>query len=95
MTKMIQLHATVSTDPQGDTHVEVDVPEGFSEGTYVAGWILKDAKVAARLARACEAGVVLTGITVFKTPTGKTIPIAARNNVLGRTANADLKRLGF
>jgi hypothetical protein len=90
-----QLHVRTGQDSSGDTHVEVFVPEGFSEGTYVAGWILKDAKLAARLARACEAGVVLTGITVFKTSTGKTIPIAARNNVIGRTANADLKRLGF
>jgi hypothetical protein len=60
------------------------------------GWHLlpKHRKLAERLVRAVEAGVVFTPERVATDVNGNTY-LVAPTKVMGRTANADLKRLGF
>lgn len=69
----------------------VDRPQG-------AGWGLRNTpahnKLALRLKAALEAGVVYRSATVATDVNGKTY-VATQGHILGRTLNADLKRLGF
>lgn len=58
------------------------------------GIAVSNAKLAARLAAAINAGVVYTDARVATDVNGKTY-VAARSMVLGRRLNADLRRLGF
>lgn len=59
-----------------------------------SGWIVKDMKIASRLAAAINAGVVFPDPKVATDVNGKSY-VNADATVLGRVLNADLKRLGF
>lgn len=65
----------------------VDRPETFS-------WSVRGQALADRLVRAIRAGVVCLGSAVQTDANGKTY-VAFTSPVLGRTLNADLKRLGY
>lgn len=67
---------------------KVDRPHTFSISCG------KDRKLAARLARAVNAGAVFHDCTVEKDVSGATY-VGATSRVLGRILNADLKRLGY
>lgn len=71
------------------TDTEVDRPGGYP-------WSLRprDAALAARLVRACEAGVVFSDFRMGTDINGKTY-LTAWNNISTRTMNADLARLGY
>lgn len=58
------------------------------------GYIVKGGRLAARLESAMLAGVVYEDPTVKTDVNGKTY-VAASSRILGRTVNADLRRLGF
>lgn len=58
------------------------------------GYIVKDGRMAARLESAMLAGVVFSDVEVRRDVNGKTF-VGKRSHVLGRTMNADLRRLGF
>lgn len=60
----------------------------------VGGWAVKDAKMAQRLKAAILAGVVYYDAQVHTDTAGKTY-VHAPARVLGRTMNADLRKLGF
>lgn len=60
----------------------------------VSGWVLPNKRTAERLAQAINAGVVHEDIHIRTDINGKTF-VAATELVSGRTANADLRRLGF
>jgi hypothetical protein len=63
---------------------------------HVYGMILSKTKraLAERLVRAIEAGVVISDLAIKTDVNGNTY-VGSKSNVLGRTLNADLKRLGF
>ena len=67
--------------------VDVDRPETH-------GYVVKDAKMAARLSAAINAGVVFYDPEVRTDVNGRTY-VNAPSRVLGRMMNADLRRLGF
>lgn len=58
------------------------------------GWVLGNAKTAQRLAAAINAGAVYSDPEIRTDMDGKTY-VSASYQILGRTASADLKRLGF
>lgn len=60
----------------------------------VGGWLLRERKLADRLAAAVLAGVVYPQRTVRVDTGGKTY-VQANSKVMGKYANADLIRLGF
>lgn len=60
----------------------------------VGGYILSNRKTAERLATAINAGVVYMNPEVRTDCNGATY-VHATSRVLGRTASADLKRLGY
>jgi hypothetical protein len=66
--------------------VEVDIPD-------TPGYLIRDRKLAERLAAAIRAGVVFVDPEVKTNVNGKTY-VNARSTVLGRMVNADLRRLG-
>lgn len=70
-------------------HVALDRPAGigFTFGP-------NHRELAIRLATAITAGVVFTAPEIKRDVNGRTY-VSARSQVLGRRANADLKRLGF
>lgn len=93
---MITLRAMFHQENSGVFHVEAHAPTDLVERTYVSGWTLKpkDRVLVTRLVCAIEAGAALTDLTVKTDVLGKTY-VASTSTVLGRTLNADLKRLGF
>ena len=68
-----------------------DAPLDRTDGV---GWVVKDPKIADRLVRAIEAGVVFKNAKIVLDAHGKSF-VTAPATVLGRTLNADLRRLGF
>ena len=58
------------------------------------GWVLANPKTAERLAAAINAGVVFSHPEIL-TDTGGSTYVSARSSILGRTASADLARLGY
>lgn len=60
----------------------------------VGGIVVKDMKTAARLQRAYYAGAAYDTPTIQTDVNGKTF-VWAPTRVLGRTMNADLKKLGY
>lgn len=87
----------ITVDPDGDSisvfpyWKGVDRPQG-------AGWGLRntpaDRKLAQRLKAAIEAGAVYRSVTAAVDVNGSTYA-RTEGTVLGRTLNADLRRLGF
>jgi hypothetical protein len=78
-------------------HTTLDAHNGVRiDRKDVMGFVLskKHGALAQRLVRAIEAGRVHTVRTVATDVYGKTFLLTSAN-VLGRTLNADLKRLGF
>lgn len=71
-------------------------PELGLDRIQVAAWGLKPCHgvLAERLARAIEAGVVLKADEIKRDVNGKSY-LSTSSAVLGRTLNADLRRLGF
>jgi hypothetical protein len=65
----------------------VDRPEGV-------GYAVKDMRTAVRVRDAMAAGVVFADAEIKTDVNGKTYA-SARSAILGRTLNADLRRLGF
>lgn len=63
----------------------------------VGGWMLsaKARPLAERLKRAIEAGAVFTAGRIATDVDGRTYVATTGPRVLGRTLNADLKRLGY
>jgi hypothetical protein len=84
---------TVTTDVDG-IHVKVTTPVAVREDVYAWALPSKDGALASRLARAVQAGVVLTNPVVKTDVNGKTY-VSAESQVMGRHMNADLKRLGY
>ena len=76
--------ATIMPAPEGPSYLLVSA--FGANGEYLAGWLLSEKKgaLAKRLARAIEAGKAVKMVNGIK-----------MNYVMGRTMNADLKRLGF
>jgi hypothetical protein len=62
------------------------------QGTH--GWVFYNPKIAERLVAAINAQAVFTD-PVIKTDTHGNTYVAATSRVLGKYANADLKRLGY
>lgn len=58
------------------------------------GIVVRGRALADRLARAIRDGVAITGDAVLVDNAGQTY-VDARHHVLGRTVNADLRRLGY
>lgn len=58
------------------------------------GYVVKDARMAARLSKAIEAGAVFHDFEVRTDVNGRTY-LGYSSRVLGRMMNADLRRLGF
>lgn len=58
------------------------------------GYGVRGRAIADRLAKAIRAGKAITGEAVLVDVNGRTY-VDARHHVLGRTLNADLRRLGF
>ena len=78
-------------------HTTLDALDGVRiDRKDVMGFVLskRHGALAQRLVRAIEAGRVYTVRTVATDVYGKTFLLTSVN-VLGRTLNADLKRLGF
>ncbi len=100
MLKNVKLTATLTevNDRELGEHllVRVTAEELGLDRTDVYGWHLqpKHRKLGERLVRAIEAGVVFTPERIDRDINGKTFLIAPCK-VLGRTLNADLRRLGF
>lgn len=69
------------------SEIELDRPNCFS-------FVVRDQALAQRLARAVDAGAVFFAPTVCRDVYGQTY-VNATSRVLVRTANADLRRLGF
>ena len=76
--------ATIMPAPEGPSYLLITA-EG-ANGEYFGGWLVsvKQMALAKRLARAIEAGKAVKMVNGVKMV-----------NVMGRTMNADLKRLGF
>ena len=76
--------------------IHVTVTTSVTDRERVYGWALspKQQALAARLARAVQAGVVLKNPVKKTDVNGKTY-ISVDSQVLGRRINADLKRLGY
>jgi hypothetical protein len=70
-----------------------DTP-GLLDRTDGGGWVLGNKATAVRLVAAVNAGVVFGTPELLTDVNGRTY-VHAANGVHGRTANADLKRLGF
>lgn len=91
----IEKRAAVGGVPGG---IVVNVTWTWSGGPldrpYTGGWYVPNMKLAERLVRAIDAGVVHVERTLARDINGATY-VAARALVLGRYLNADLKRLGF
>ena len=84
---------TVTTDVDGVT-VTVTTPVTDREDVYAWALPSKDGALASRLARAVQAGAVLTNPVVKTDVNGKTY-VSVDSQVMGRHMNADLKRLGY
>lgn len=92
---MFTLVATKFRDPVDNTfHVAVQANGDELDRRYVAGWSVPNEKLAERLVKAIHAGVVLDVNGVLTDVNGKTY-LSCTSKVLGRTMNADLKRMGF
>lgn len=76
--------------------IHVVVTTKVTDRERVFGWAIppKQEALASRLARAVQAGVVLTNPVVKTDVNGKTY-VSVDSQVLGRRMNADLKRLGY
>jgi len=66
---------------------DVDLPDGF-------GWLIRGERLARRLEAALRAGATLRKAEVRTNLNGQTY-VADEHRVMGRTMNADLRRLGF
>ena len=84
---------TVTTDVDG---IHVTVTTSVTDRDDVYAWAIpsKHDALASRLARAVQAGVVLTNPVVKTDVNGRTY-VSCDSQVLGRRMNADLKRLGY
>lgn len=91
----------ISTDPDGELSVSVVWSGGNApiDRPDTGGWLIGPdspfrRKLAQRLVRAIDAGVVHSDPALVIDNYGHTY-VSARRNVMGRRMNADLKRLGF
>jgi len=104
----MQIHSIVERYTPRQDDLEAGMTPGFQvvshwESDHVAidrpltqGFILPAGKrsLAIRLASAIRAGVVFTAPEIKRDVNGKTY-VSAACSVIGRTMNADLKRMGF
>ncbi len=90
----ITLRARIETKNGGITIIAFADPSVCDRHAHVSAWSVNSAKLAERLVRAIEAGKILVPVKVATDVLGKTY-LAATSLILGRTLNADLKRLGF
>jgi hypothetical protein len=95
MNEVFKCHAEIiQQDDHISIHVIWDSPNVDRPHTFGWGVGLKHTKLAERLKKAVDAGAVCVTPFVKKDIYGKTY-VEAKSNVLGRTMNADLKRLGY
>lgn len=89
--------ATVTPDPDYGWRVSVrwtaNGPERLDR-TDGHGYAVRTRALADRLARAIDAGVVFYDLGIAVDVNGQTY-VSSRSHVLGRYANADLRKLGF
>jgi hypothetical protein len=94
MSATIQVRARVE-NRNGEFLVTAYVdPSVCDRHDFVDAWFLGNAKLAARLVRAIEAGKALRVVGVSTDCGGRTY-LSTESQVLARMMNADLKRLGF
>lgn len=84
----------VITERNGEVHVNIEWIGVALDRPNTGGWLVKDMKMANRLAKAIEAGVAVKYEGIEKDVAGKTY-VNYRSVVSGRMMNADLNRLGF
>jgi hypothetical protein len=93
-------HAAVAFRDQDPAGWSVSVkwsstdPASAPDRTDGSGWLVNTKALADRLARAVNAGVVFYEPGLHTDVNGKTF-VHAASRVLGRMANADLRRLGY
>jgi hypothetical protein len=88
------LHPTATVE-RADQMFRISVYwNGGVDRPCVGGYVLPNKNTADRLASAINAGAVYTGAEIRTDVDGRTY-VRASSRVLGRTASADLKRLGF
>ena len=97
--KTLKCSAILNTRVDGGFSVEVvwstlDGSKLDRPSTGGFGLAAQHGKLAARLVAAINAGAVYTGAAVVRDINGASY-VSASCQVLGRTMNADLKRLGF
>lgn len=83
----------VSVEPFPEGGIAVHPIWSGVDRADVGGWVVS-AKIAPRLAAAVAAGAAFTAVAVATDVNGKTY-VSASHAVMGRHANADLKRMGF
>jgi hypothetical protein len=86
--------AVVTTEYGGFTVLTRWAADAQLDRTDGIGFAAPNARVAARLVRAINAGAVFTD-TQIKTDTNGHTYVSAQSLVMGRTLNADLTRLGY
>lgn len=92
---MLRAHATIVEEADG-LAIQVTWTGAELDRPSTGGWVVKRTHraLAERLVRAIEAGKVFKEPTLRRDIYGKTY-VSASARVLGRTMNADLRRLGF
>ena len=96
MSELFQVAVTIEARSDADLghYFQVDAIWGGVDRPNVGGFAIRRAAVAARLAEAIKAGAVYYGGHVCRDVNGKTY-VHAASRVLGRRANADLRKLGY
>lgn len=92
----MKFKAEVERDNEGDYRVGIVVVEPKVDRPRTYGFLIggKKTRLKDRLVRAIEAGAVMPNPVVKEDKNGKTY-VSHGIAVLGRTLNADLKRLGY
>jgi hypothetical protein len=84
----------LATDIEGVRGFRVKVVWPGVDRPSTKGWVLGNRKTAERLAAAINAGAVFSDPEI-RTDRGGQTYVSAHYTILGRTASADLARLGF
>jgi hypothetical protein len=95
---MATLTPTATVRPAADgLHVEVTWGGAALDRPCTSGWLLAlvHAELAVRLATAINAGAVYSNPRIVRDCNGATYVQADSVRMLGRTLNADLRRIGF
>ena len=96
MSELIPVAVTIEARSDADLghYFQVDAIWGGVDRPDVGGFAIRRASVAARLARAIKAGAVYFDAEVRRDVNGRSY-VSAKSRVLGRRANADLRKLGY